>query len=138
MKLLVVDDSPVVVEILASILKLSGHGVDEAYDGVDAVNRLQDNCYDIVITDAQMPGMGGVEVCKFLKSQFPGVYIVGMSGCSRSLKELKDAGAHICLSKPFDMNQVEEVINNWARSSNPGSLASASFGSGKAVFLASV
>ena len=33
MKLLVVDDSPIVVEVLSAILKLSGHGVDEAYDG---------------------------------------------------------------------------------------------------------
>ncbi len=138
MKLLVVDDSPVVVKVLASILKRSGHGVDEAYDGIDAVNRLQDNWYDIVITDAQMPIMGGVEVCKFLKSQFPGVYIVGMSGCSRALKELKDAGAHICLSKPFDMNEVEEVINNRARSASPDSAAAASYGSGKAVSSASV
>jgi len=92
MKLLVVDDSPVVVEVLASILKLSGHGVDEAYDGIEAVTRLQDNWYDVVITDAQMPVMGGVEVCKYLKSQFPGVYIVGMSGCSRSLKRTQGCG----------------------------------------------
>jgi CheY-like chemotaxis protein len=138
MKLLVVDDSPVVVEVLASILKLSGHGVDEAYDGIEAVTRLQDNWYDVVITDAQMPVMGGVEVCKYLKSQFPGVYIVGMSGCSRSLKELKDAGAHICLSKPFDMNEVEEVIKNWALSVRPDSDASSSYRSGKAVSSASI
>ncbi|MGA2330777.1 MAG: response regulator [Syntrophales bacterium] len=121
MKLLVVDDSPVVVEVLAAILKLSGHGVDEAYDGIEAVNRLQDNCYDIVITDAQMPGMGGVEVCKFLKSQFPGVYIVGMSGCSRSLKELRAAGAHICLSKPFHLNELEEAVEDRVRSLRLGS-----------------
>jgi CheY-like chemotaxis protein len=138
MKLLVVDDSPIVVEVLTSILKLSGHGVDEAYDGIEAVNRLQDNWYDIVITDAQMPGMGGVEVCKFLKSQFPDVYIVGMSGCSRSLKELKDAGAHICLSKPFDMNEVEEVIKSRALSVRPDSNASSFYGSGKAVSSASI
>jgi CheY-like chemotaxis protein len=137
MKLLVVDDSPIVVEVLSAILKMSGHGVDEAYDGIEAVNRLQENSYDIVITDARMPGMDGVEVCKFLKSQFPGVYIVGMSGCSRSLKELKDAGAHICLSKPFDMNEVEEVINNRARSSSRDS-AAAPYGLGEAVSSASI
>ncbi len=138
MKLLVVDDSPAVVEVLSAILKMSGHGVDEAYDGIEAVSRLQDNWYDIVITDARMPGMDGVEVCKFLKSEFPGIYIVGMSGCSGALKELKDAGAHICLSKPFDMNEVEEVIKNRVRSLSRDSNAAASYKSGKAVSSASL
>ncbi|HEX7533831.1 MAG TPA: response regulator, partial [Syntrophales bacterium] len=127
----------VVVEVLSAIVKLSGHCVDEAYDGIEAVKRLQDNSYDIVITDARMPGMDGVEVCKFLKSQFPDVYIVGMSGCSHALQELKDAGAHICLSKPFDMNEVEEVIKNRARSVSSDSDAT-SYRSGKEFASASV
>lgn len=121
MKLLVVDDSPAVVEVLSTILKLSGHGVDEACDGIEAVRRLQGNCYDVVITDAQMPGMGGVEVCNFLKMQFPDVYIIGISGSSRALKEMKDAGAHICLSKPFHLNELEEAVENRVRSLLPGS-----------------
>ncbi|MGZ3647759.1 MAG: response regulator [Syntrophales bacterium] len=137
MKLLVVDDSPIVVDVLSAILKMSGHGVDGAYDGIEAVNRLQENSYDIVITDARMPGMDGVEVCKFLKSQFPDVYIVGMSGCLRSLKELKDAGAHVCLSKPFNMNEVEEVINNRGHSLSPDSDA-ASYRSAKEFASASI
>ena len=116
MKLLVVDDSPEVVEILSTILKLLGHGVDEAYDGIEAVQRLRENWYDIVITDARMPGMGGVEICNFLKLQFPDIYIIGISGSSVALKELKDAGAHICLSKPFHLDELEEAVDNRARS----------------------
>jgi DNA-binding response OmpR family regulator len=56
--------------------------------------------------------MGGVEVCKFLKAQFPDVYIIGMSGCLLSLIELMDAGADICLFKPFRIERVEEIIEN--------------------------
>ncbi|MGO9139357.1 MAG: response regulator [Syntrophales bacterium] len=121
MKLLVVDDSPDVVEVLSIILKLSGHGVDEACNGIEAVRRLQENSYDVVITDAQMPGMGGVEVCNFLKMQFPDVYIIGISGSSRGLKELKDAGAHICLAKPFQLDELEEAVENRVHALLPGS-----------------
>ncbi|HUH66716.1 MAG TPA: response regulator [Syntrophales bacterium] len=115
MKLLVVDDSPVVVEVLTMLLKTSGHGVDEAYDGIEAVSRIKETSYDIVITDAQMPRMGGVEVCRFLKSEFPHIYIIGMSGCSRSLKDLKDAGADVCIDKPFRIDDMEQAVENGMR-----------------------
>ncbi len=112
MKLLVVDDSPEIVELLSYAVELSGHEADRAYDGIEAVRQLQNNRYDVVITDAEMPGMSGMEVCKLLKSQFPDVYIIGISGAFQALKALKDAGADICLSKPFNIHEVEEIIEN--------------------------
>jgi two-component system alkaline phosphatase synthesis response regulator PhoP len=112
MKLLIVDDCSENVEILSAAMELSGHRVDEAYDGIEAIERLQSNSYDVVIVDAEMPRMGGVEVCKFLKSQLPDVFVIGISGCFRALKELKNAGTDICLSKPFHIDVVEEIIEN--------------------------
>jgi DNA-binding response OmpR family regulator len=112
MKLLVVDDYSEIVEILSCVMELSGYAVDEAYDGIEAIERLQNNSYDVVITDAEMPRMNGVEVCKFLKAQFPSVYVIGISGCYRSLKELKNAGADICFSKPFSISEIEAAIEN--------------------------
>jgi len=123
MKMLVVDDSPEMVEILSAILTQSGHGVDEAYDGIEAVNRLQENWYDIVITDARMPGMSGIEVCNFLRAQFPDVYIIGISGSSSALNELKDAGAHVCLPKPFQLRELEEAIESRVPSARRDSVA---------------
>jgi DNA-binding response OmpR family regulator len=119
MKLLIVDDCSENVEILSTAMELSGHWVDEVYDGIEAIERLQNDSYDVVIVDAEMPRMGGVEVCKFLKSRFIGVYVIGMSGCLLSMIELKDAGADICLSKPFRIELVEEIIENLYHSSLP-------------------
>jgi CheY-like chemotaxis protein len=138
MKLLVVDDSPEMVEILSAILTHSGHGVDEAYDGIEAVNRLQENWYDIVITDARMPGMGGVEVCNFLRAQFPDVYIIGISGSSSALNELKDAGAHVCLPKPFRLDELEQAVQKRVRASQPGSDDVPSYMSGKEASSAGI
>ena len=117
MKLLVVDDSPDIVEILSSMMELIGHEVSKAYDGTEAVKQLLNNRYDVVITDAKMPIMGGVELCKSVKSQFPGVYIIGISGCFDALKELKNAGADICFFKPFKIEELEEALENRFRPS---------------------
>lgn len=112
MKLLVVDDSPEIVEILSVFMELSGYGVDAAQDGVEAIERLQNGSYDVVITDADMPRMNGVEVCKFLKESYPNVYVIGMTGCFHTLTEFKNAGADICFSKPFRVSEIEEAIEN--------------------------
>jgi len=119
MNLLIVDDYSENVEIFSTAMELSGYWVDEAYDGIEAIEKLQNDSYDVVIVDAEMPRMGGVEVCKFLKSQFPDVFVIGISGCFRALKEFKNAGADVCLSKPFHIDVVEKILENLYRTSLP-------------------
>lgn len=110
MNLLVIDDCVEIVKLLASVMQMSGHEVDEACDGIEAVERLKRNSYDVVITDAEMVGLGGEEVCRFLKSQSPETFVIGMSGSFRALNKLRDAGADYCLSKPFNICDLERVI----------------------------
>jgi len=110
MRMLVVDDDMSVVNILSSELKQSGHEVDEAHDGTEAVKWLQSNAYDVAIIDAMMPKMNGAEVCKFIKSKSPTTYIIGMSGYSDSLKKLKNEGADICFTKPFSIEQIQRAL----------------------------
>ena len=117
MNILVVDDNSSIRYLVSSIIQLFGHGADEADDGLAAIQKLQKKQYDVVITDADMPNICGAEVCKFVKSHTPDIYIIGISGCSSSLNGLKEAGADICLSKPFSMHKLEEAIVNRFRSS---------------------
>jgi DNA-binding response OmpR family regulator len=119
MRLLVVDDDPTVVNTLSFELKQSGHEVDEAHDGIEAVERLQNNSYDVAIIDAIMPKMNGTEVCKFVKSLSPKTYIIGISGYPDSLKKLKNEGADICFTKPFSIEQIKRAIKNKFHSSQP-------------------
>jgi len=119
MNFLVVDDNPDILHLVSSIIQLFGHGADEANDGREAVRQFQNNRYDVVITDAEMPNVDGSELCRFLKSQSPSIYIIGISGSSSALEELKEAGADICLSKPFSMHALEEAIGNQFRSTQP-------------------
>jgi DNA-binding response OmpR family regulator len=119
MNILVVDDNPDILHLVSSIVKMFGHGADEANDGREAILQLQNNRYDVVITDAEMPNIDGAGLCKFLKSQSSSTYVIGISGCSSALKGLKDAGADICLSKPFSMHALVEAIENQVLFSQP-------------------
>jgi DNA-binding response OmpR family regulator len=121
MKLLVVDDDPGIVDILSISLKESGYEVDYAHDGIEAVERLRNNSYDVAIIDAIMPKMNGTEVCKFVKSLSPNTYIIGISGYPDSLKKLKNEGADICFTKPFSIEQIKRAIKNKFHSSQPES-----------------
>jgi len=121
MNVLVVDDNSSIRYLVSSIIQLFGHGADEADDGLAAIQKLQKKQYDVVITDAEMPNVDGAEVCKFVKSHTPDIYIIGISGCSSSLNGLKEAGADICLSKPFSMTALKEAIGNRFHSSRPTS-----------------
>ena len=119
MRLLVVDDEPNMVNILSLSLEESGHEVDKANDGIEAVELLQNSSYDVAIIDAIMPNMSGPEDCKFIKSHNPSTYIVGASGYSDFLKISKNEGADICLIKPFTIDQIKRATKNHLRLSQP-------------------
>ena len=111
MKVLVVEGNWGIAQVLSSFVKLCGHVVDEASDGREAIRQLQSSRYDIVITDSEIISVDGPELCKFIKSHFRDVYVIGMSGYLSALKDLADAGADICFSKPFDIDQVRKAID---------------------------
>jgi CheY-like chemotaxis protein len=112
MRLLVVDDNPDILHLLSSIITLFGHGVDEAGDGHEAIRLLQKGRYDIVVTDVNMPRVDGVQLCRFVKTQRPDIHVIGMSGDLSSLKKMENAGADICLPKPFGLDELRSAIEH--------------------------
>jgi CheY-like chemotaxis protein len=110
MKLLVVDGNPTISEVLSSYMRLLGYKVDEAGDGREAIRQLQINRYDIVITDSEITSIDGSEICKFIKSHFQDTYVIGMSGYLSALTDLKKAGADICISKPFNLDELKTIL----------------------------
>jgi len=118
-KLLVVDDNPDILQALASMITLFGHGVDEAGDGLEAIRLLRKGRYDVVVTDADMPRVDGVQLCKFVKAQRPDIHVIGMSGNLSALKEMENAGADICLPKPFGLDEFQSAIEKRLDASSP-------------------
>lgn len=67
MRILVVDDEVNVVELVDYHLKLHGFETDVAYNGIDAIKKLQLQSYDLVVLDQMLPGVSGIEVLKTIR-----------------------------------------------------------------------
>ena len=108
--ILSVDDSESVRDLLHFALEAAGHRVVTAIDGQDALAKCADGPIDMVITDLNMPNIGGVELVKKLRGMpaFRGTPIVMMIGTIQSelTPEARRSGATDWLTKPFDLDQL--------------------------------
>ena len=68
-KILLVDDDPGVLDVVAFMLRREGFDVDEERDGTSALERARANGYDIVILDVMLPGISGTDVCRALRAE---------------------------------------------------------------------
>ncbi|MBS3755883.1 MAG: response regulator [Desulfobacterales bacterium] len=111
-KILVIDDDPTTVKYLVSVLKNNGFETCEAYDGVEAMEVLQREKPDLITLDLEMPEEWGTRFYRKLRKQggelqdTPVLIISAMA--SRHLS-VRDAVGY--LSKPFDPNEVIDIIN---------------------------
>jgi DNA-binding NtrC family response regulator len=103
LKVLVVDDETVIREGLKRILGGAGYQVEALAQGHRAIERLQSEPFDLVISDVKMPGMSGIEVLKairVLQPQVPIIMITGYSTVDTAVEALKN-GAVDYIAKPF-------------------------------------
>jgi len=70
-KILHVDDEEAFRTKISELLQLRGYAVDVAIDGVEAINAIQNNEYDIALLDVNMPKINGIEVLHFIKEKYP-------------------------------------------------------------------
>ena len=74
------DDEPCMRESLGMLLVASGYDVAEAEDGVSALSHLNRTVPDLIVTDLNMPQMSGIELISQVRSRYPSISIVAMSG----------------------------------------------------------
>ena len=79
-RLLVVDDDPLLRELHATVLRIFGYEVATAADGVDALEQLAEESFDLVLTDRQMPNLDGVSMVLALRSAGSVIPIIMFSG----------------------------------------------------------
>ena len=107
---LIVDDDPVCRELLSEILQELGRDVVEATDGADAYEKICSGGIRIVISDWQMPGLSGLELCTMVRKRQLSdyVYFILLSSLSRTdnLIQGLQAGADDFLSKPVDHEEL--------------------------------
>jgi len=109
MKILVVDDEAPVREILKKGLsQLGGFSVEVAQNGIEAIERIENDVFDLVLTDMKMPGMDGLELLKTIKETRPEMMVILMTayGSIETAVEAMKLGANDYITKPVDLNEL--------------------------------
>ena len=107
--ILIIDDNDSFREMLGQMLVAMGHTVVSAPDGFEGTQLYRASPADLILTDLVMPhsGLGAIRV---LRSEFPKLKVIAMSGGSRLLGYAKDVGAFRTLMKPFTPEQLAAAI----------------------------
>jgi len=111
-KILVVDDEPNICRSCVKTLGKIGYHVDFALNGPTAVAKMEAAAYDLVITDLKMNQMGGMEVLRRIKEQWPDTAVIVITGYSTvsSAVEVMKMGAFDYVPKPFTPAELRAVV----------------------------
>jgi CheY-like chemotaxis protein len=109
-RVLVVEDDPMIAEVLALILGEEGHEVDVAENGAQALRRLDERSYDVIFSDLRMPELDGRAFYDELARSRPEllrrlVFLTG-SACDPVHEQFLEASACTVLVKPFNLEDV--------------------------------
>lgn len=116
-KILIVDDELVVIKSCERILQPEGYEVSGVTNPAEALEKIQNGSFDLIITDLKMPGMDGIELIRHVKAQNPAAGIVVITGypSQESIKDALEYGIIDYLPKPFSpqllLDVTEKAIN---------------------------
>jgi two-component system phosphate regulon response regulator PhoB len=118
--ILVVDDEAPVRELLGLVLGDAGHRPVLASNGGQALALAERESPDLVIADAVMPVLGGVELCRRLKGRAATKAIPVILMSSAGPRVAEGAGADAFIDKPFDLAAMEALVRRWLARPGPG------------------
>src|SRR3954452_11122991 len=107
MRILVVEDEPLLADAVAQGLRHEAHAVDVAYDGAAALERVEVNDYDVVVLDRDIPAVHGDDVCRAIagKGETRVLMLTAAAGIDERVTGLA-LGADDYLPKPFALREL--------------------------------
>lgn len=110
-RMLVVDDDSSIQKILYKKFSLMGYDVTLAGNGLEASTLFMTGCYDLVLTDFQMPLMNGWKLSQVIKEQSPRTPVILITGCGSGddLQKLH-ATADAVIAKPFKLDEIGKAV----------------------------
>jgi two-component system response regulator VicR len=110
-KILLVDDEPAIVKGISFSLKQDGYDIDAAYDGEEAIEKFNNNSYDLVILDVMLPKLDGLAVLQRIreKSQLPVIMLTAKGEDMDKILGL-DYGADDYMTKPFNILELKARV----------------------------
>ena len=115
LKILIVDDSVAVTDILSQLCELLGHDALCAEDGSQGLAVLDEGTHiDLVFTDYKMPIMDGLEMTKIIKAKYPKLPVVLITGSVVVTdSELQRGSFDAVVQKPFELKAIEDSIHRF-------------------------
>jgi len=116
---LVVDDDGALRHAITGLLRQAGYQTDEATDGPEALQKLQEQPVDLMLLDVGLPGMSGLEVLAKARSQTqpPRIIVMTADDTPQTLLRSFREQAHSFLRKPFPPRRIVDVANDVLRAS---------------------
>jgi DNA-binding NtrC family response regulator len=112
LRVLLIDDEKDLVHTLVERLRLRGIEAEGVLNGDDALARLAEEEFDVVVQDLKMPGLSGPELLDRIRKQRPGIPVIVITGygATRDGEEAIREGAFDYLAKPFDIKTLIRVM----------------------------
>ncbi len=120
-RVLLVEDNPINLLVAETMLAQWGMQVTPAEDGWTAVNLVEaePDAFDVVLMDVHMPGMDGIEATRLLRRNFDAQRLPIIAQTAAALaserEQCLEAGMNDFVSKPIDINRLQEVLRHWVR-----------------------
>jgi len=116
-KILVIDDEKLVAESLKKLLKKEGYDVNIAKNGIEAMKRIKEDDFNLVVSDIRMPDINGIEIVKQIreylkqngKQSIPEILITGYAN-KENLQEAEKLNVADYIYKPFNIKDFLDVI----------------------------
>jgi two-component system, OmpR family, KDP operon response regulator KdpE len=106
-KILVVDDEPQIRRVMRTTLVARGYVVSTARSGEEALEKVREERFDLILLDMNMPGIGGMEACRTLRAQSDvPIVILSIRNAEKEKVDALDAGADDYVTKPFSMQEL--------------------------------
>jgi two-component system KDP operon response regulator KdpE len=119
-KILIVDDESSIRRALRNTLHGMGFTVDDASTGEEALQRVREEKYDVVLLDINMPGIGGIRACREMRKSLPrlGILMLTVRDSEEDKVLALDAGADDYITKPFNIRELAARIRAAVRRSS--------------------
>jgi len=112
-QILIVDDNPNMSSLLSEMLEVFEYESVRAGDGMEAIEKVNESNFRLVITDMRMPKMSGLDLLQKIKEKHPNLPVVVISGYALDEEgnNLLSSMADGFLNKPFKMSDIEDLLN---------------------------
>ncbi len=112
-RILVVDDDRELLANIKTFLVSCDHQVETAVTGLDALELLRSENYNVLLADIVMPDISGLGLIEIALREKPGLIIIAMTGYGQQVKDLThERSPHHYLEKPFSFNQLSAIIDS--------------------------